>query len=175
MTRTVLQDAFGHHVWATLRLIDACLALTPDQLETTVPGTYGSILATLRHTVGADRSYLALLSNGRVPHMDDEEENALDLATMRAVIERDGPVWDNLVAGPLDADRIVVRRRDDGSTSTAPLGIRLVQVIHHGTDHRSQICTALTSLGSEPPEIDVWAYASSEGRLSETEPTIGIA
>ena len=48
MTRTVLQDAFGHHVWATLRLIDACLALTPDQLEMTVPGTYGSILATMR-------------------------------------------------------------------------------------------------------------------------------
>lgn len=169
MTRTVLQDAFGHHVWATIRLIDACLALNPNQLETTVPGTYGSIVATIRHTVGADASYLALLSKGEVEAID---EDSMDLAGLRATMERNGPVWDRLVAGALDADATIVRYRDDGSTSTAPLGIRYAQVIHHGTDHRSQICTALTSLGIELPLIDTWDYADSGGRLSETEPTV---
>ena len=53
MTKSLLDDAFGHHVWATLTIIDTCSALTPEQLETTVPGTYGSILDTVRHTVGA--------------------------------------------------------------------------------------------------------------------------
>jgi uncharacterized damage-inducible protein DinB len=43
---------------------------------------------------------------------------------------------------------------DDGSGSHAPIGIRLAQVVQHGTDHRSQICTALTTLGVEPPEIN---------------------
>jgi hypothetical protein len=38
------------------------------------------------------------------------------------------------------------------------------KVVHHGTDHRSQVCTALTSLGVEPPDIDVWAYAREFGR-----------
>ena len=33
------------------------------------------------------------------------------------------------------------------------------------------MCTALTTLGIEPPEIDVWAYAWKDGRLAETEPT----
>ena len=54
MTKSLLADAFDHHVWATLRVIDACLALTPEQLQTNVPGTYGSILDTVRHLVGAD-------------------------------------------------------------------------------------------------------------------------
>jgi uncharacterized damage-inducible protein DinB len=45
-----------------------------------------------------------------------------------------------------------------------PIGIRLAQVLHHGSDHRSQICTALTSLGVTPPEIDLWAYARETGR-----------
>jgi uncharacterized damage-inducible protein DinB len=76
------------------------------------------------------------------------------------------------VAGDLDPERPVTRLRDDGSTSTAPLGVRLAQVLHHGTDHRSQVCTALTSLGIEPPLIDVWDYAESQGRLVETPPTI---
>ncbi|MCY7419541.1 MAG: hypothetical protein LH650_13840, partial [Chloroflexi bacterium] len=49
MNGALLRDAFGHHVWATLTLLDACARLTPEQLATTVPGTYGRILATLRH------------------------------------------------------------------------------------------------------------------------------
>ncbi len=61
---------------------------------------------------------------------------------------------------------MVTRHRDDGTDSLAPLGIRLAQVLHHGTDHRSQICTALTTLGIEPPAIDVWDFADEGGRLS---------
>ncbi|HTC86402.1 MAG TPA: DinB family protein [Candidatus Acidoferrum sp.] len=60
-----------------------------------------------------------------------------------------------------------VVRRHDGSETHAPLGIRLAQVVHHGTDHRSQICTALTNLGIAPPGIDAWDYAASDGRLAE--------
>ena len=168
MTRTVLEDAFGHHVWATLRLIDACLVLPPEQLDTTVPGTYGSILATIRHTVGADSSYCALLSGGRV---DEIDEDTFGLAELRSAMERNGPAWAALVGGDLDPDATIVRRRKDGSTSTAPLGIRVAQAIHHGTDHRSQVCTALTSLGIEPPAIDVWDYADGLGRLGDTPPT----
>jgi uncharacterized damage-inducible protein DinB len=62
---------------------------------------------------------------------------------------------------------MIVRRRDDGSETHAPLGVRLAQAIHHGTDHRSQICTALTTLGIEPPWIDVWDYAEAVGRSRE--------
>ena len=35
------------------------------------------------------------------------------------------------------------------------------------TDHRSQICTALTTLGPEPPLIDVWAFGLQTGRVVE--------
>jgi uncharacterized damage-inducible protein DinB len=159
-----MADAFAHHCWATLQLLDACAALTPEQLTTAVPGTYGPILPTLQHLVSADRGYLSLLSDGA---LDQVEEEALDLPAMRAVIEADAPVWQALLARDTDPDRMVVRHRDDGSESHAPLGIRLAQVVHHGTDHRSQVCTALTNLGITPPEIDAWDFALQEGRLTE--------
>src|SRR5512143_1012436 len=128
MSRPILADAFDHHVWATLRLIDACMALDPAQLDTAVPGTYGSILDTMRHLVGADASYLSLLSDGR---REEIEEEAMDLEALRLVMEANGPVWaDVIAAGGLDPDRDVVRHRDDGSESHAPLGIRLAQVLH---------------------------------------------
>lgn len=168
MHRPLFADAFDHHVWATLRIIDACLGLTPEQLERNVPGTYGTIIETVRHTVGADASYLALLSGGRVPEID---EATMDLAALRAAMERHGPAWSAVLEADPDPDAASIRQRDDGSTSSAPTGIRLAQVLHHGTDHRSQVCTALTSLGIVPPEIDAWDFAQTQGRLAESPPT----
>jgi uncharacterized damage-inducible protein DinB len=167
MNGSLLQDAFGHHVWATVTLIDACLELDPGQRETAVPGTFGSILETLRHTVGADRSYLWVLTGGALPEID---EASMDLPALRQVMVANGPAWADYLAGDLDPEGFIVRQRDDGTESGAPLAIRLAQVIHHGTDHRSQVCTALTSLGIEPPAIDAWDFAWKAGRLTETQP-----
>ena len=170
MSRPLLADAFAHHVWATIRLIDACHSLGPEQLEASATGTYGPILATMRHIVAADAGYLSLLSDGQVDLIDDAAEAMMDLAQLRSVMEAHGPIWVSLIAGDLDPDRMVIRHRDDGSESHAPLGIRLAQVIHHGSDHRSQVCTDLTTIGIEPPAIDVWDFAEHEGRLRVVEP-----
>jgi uncharacterized damage-inducible protein DinB len=166
MTRP-LEDAFGHHVWATLRVLDECLALRPEQLETAVPGTYGSILDTARHTVGADASYLFVLSGGRVTPIDEDH---MDLSELRTTMEGFGAEWSSVLAGEPDPDAVLVRHRDDGSENHAPASIRLAQALHHGTDHRSQICTALTTLGIEPPLIDVWDYGEEIGRVTEIPP-----
>ena len=164
MTRSVLADAFGHHTWATLRLIDACQPLTPAQLDAGAPGTYGSIIATLRHLVGADAAYLFVVSGGRHPEI---EEEGMGLAELRAAMAANDEAWAALLMEDLDPDAILVRHRDDGIDSGAPLGIRLAQAIHHGTDHRSHVCTVLTTLGLEPPAIDAWDYADAGGRLTE--------
>jgi uncharacterized damage-inducible protein DinB len=167
MSRPILADAFAHHAWATIRLIDACLPLTADQLATTVPGTYGTILATVRHLVGGDAGYLFVLTDGRVADVDESTMSLDDLRTAEVTF---GAAWAALVAQDLDADETLIRLHDDGSKSLAPVGIRLAQALHHGSDHRSQVCTALTSLGIEPPAIDVWDFASTQGRLSEVPP-----
>jgi uncharacterized damage-inducible protein DinB len=168
MAKSVLEDAFAHHTWATLRVIDMCLALGPEQLETAVPGTYGSILDTMRHTVGADSSYLFVMTGQKVPLID---EDRMDLEELRAVTERHGAAWSSLLAQDIDPDAVLERHRDDGSETHAPMSIRLAQALHHGTDHRSQICTALTSLGIEPPLIDVWDFGVEDGRVVEIPPT----
>jgi uncharacterized damage-inducible protein DinB len=165
MTKTVLHDAFDHHVWATIRVIDACLALPVEQLATAVPGTYGSILDTLRHLVGADASYVWVLSDGRRQEIEEAE---MDLGQLRAAMEESGPAWTAVVDRDSDPEETVVRHRDDGTDSHAPRSIRLAQVLHHGTDHRSQVCTALTVLGVEPPAIDVWDFAAKDGRIWES-------
>ena len=161
MPAALLTDAFGHHVWATVRVLDACAALDEEQLSTSVPGTYGSILDTLRHLVGADVFYLEVLSGRKEPF----DEPASDIPILRAAIEANGPAWQEVIGGDLDPGSDVVEYEDSGYETHAPLGIRLAQALHHGTDHRSQVCTALTALGIEPPSIDVWDYGDLDDRV----------
>ena len=172
MTTSLLTDAFAHHIWATERLIDACATLTPEQLTTPEPGTYGSILGTLRHLVGADSWYLSFYDDQGVATID--EEGDADLVELRTAMTANGAFWLELVGGELDPDADVVEIGDTGWEFHAPTGIRLAQVVHHGTDHRSQICTALTSLGVTPPAIDAWDFAEATGRsrsVPEPEPS----
>ena len=169
MTTSLLADAFGHHVWATLTLFDSLADLTPEQMDTSVPGTYGSIRETAQHLVGADCSYLFVIGGGTRPRIDEE---TMGLAELRAEMEANGPAWTEVLDEEIDPEEMLLRIRDDGSTLLAPKGIRLAQVLHHGTDHRSQICTAVTQLGMEPPLIDVWDFGFHEHRLVETPPAV---
>ncbi len=159
MTASLLGDAFAHHIWATERLIDACTALTPEQLETPVLGTYGSIISTLRHLVGSDRWYLSFY--GDEPLIDEAAQTSL--AELQSAMSTNGNAWMALLAGELDPEADVVEH-GDGWEFHAPVGLRLAQVVHHGTDHRSQVCTALTSLGLMPPAIDLWDFGEATGR-----------
>jgi uncharacterized damage-inducible protein DinB len=167
MTRSILADAFDHHVWATLVVLDLLAPLSDDQLATAVPGTYGTILDTARHLVGADRWYLETLTRGAVPGID---EDSMAIAELRAAMEPDRAFWSDLIATDPDPEEMFTFVRDDGSRSHATWGVRLAQAIDHGTDHRSQLCTALTVLGIQPPEIDVWAWAYANGKHWEEGP-----
>ena len=157
----MLADAFAHHVWATEVLIDACAQLTDEQLATYAPGTRGPIIETLRHICGSDTMYLSSVDPRRTDTPDAEKDAGL--AELRAMITRNGEDWTELLATDVDPDALIVEETKNGTFHTA-VGVWLAQAVHHGTDHRSQICTALTSLGIEPPDIDAWAYARASGR-----------
>lgn len=107
-----MEDAFAHHVWATLRLVDTCLSLSPQQLETTVPATYGSILDTLRHLVGSDAWDLFVATRDRASLIDEED---MELPERRAAMESHGLAWSRLLAQDPDPDAVLNEvDEDDG-------------------------------------------------------------
>ncbi len=169
MSTSLLEAAFAHHVWATSRLIDTCLDLSVEKLETSVPGTRGPMLETLRHIVLNDTFDLFVLSGDGAFDIDDDED--MTLSEARATMERNGAGWAAYISRALDPDEVVHEvDTSDGFQRWAPVGFRLAGALDHGTDHRSQICTALTSLGVEPPRIDVFDFGSATGRIVEKMP-----
>lgn len=163
----MLREGLRHHAWATDQLLDRCEALTPDELTRHVPAIYGSALDTLRHLVDADNWYLWCISGGDLG-AEDLDGDDLDLPELRSVAAANAAGWEAILTRELDPDAdVVVHRKESDVERHATIGIRLAQVLHHGSDHRSQICTALTVLGHQPPEFDVWSYGETAGLVRE--------
>ncbi len=159
----VLRAMFGHHVWATTRLIDALERLDPEHLDARIDGTYGSTMQTLTHLLDADERYLQRLS---MPVLASGRDGGTrPLLDLRKQMQEHGDRWaemlDALDRGDLHA--AVIGKSDYPDTDPAE-GMLLIQAIQHGNDHRTQICSTLGALGLEVPELDGWDYWASERR-----------
>lgn len=153
----IVRAMFAHHLWATEKLIEHLEGLDPEQLDGTIPGTYGSILSTLTHLIDADARYLLRLTTVSLsPYVD---RGARPLAELRADLTEHAGRWDvfldQLEAGSLEA--AVLGHEDYPDTEHAE-GLLLLQAIHHGNDHRTQICSTLGALGHEVPDLDGWTF-----------------
>jgi uncharacterized damage-inducible protein DinB len=120
---------FRHHLWANLRLLERCAALSDEQLEATMSGAFGSIGNTLQHIVMSEQSYFS-------------RRTGSGLIEWAPTIAADDTV-------PIDWD---------GTPREVPKSILLTQAINHATEHRAQIMAMLTQLGIEPPDLQGWQY-----------------
>jgi uncharacterized damage-inducible protein DinB len=157
----VVRDAFAHHMWATLRLLDAVERLDPSTLEGSIDGTYGPILQTLTHLVDADDRYLRRLASETLqPYEDHGVQPVSELRLrMREHEQRWTTALATLEAGELDAR---IKGRDDWPEAPHAEGLLLLQAIHHANDHRTQVCSTLGALGLDVPDLDGWAYWEAE-------------
>ena len=150
-----LTTLFSHNLWANLRLLERCAALSSEQLDAAISGAYGSIRDTLQHIVTAEQSYFSRISTGQRFNRP-EDAPALTLTEM---VESARTTGVGLIEwAPKVQAGDTVRIDWDGTPRDVPKTIILTQVINHATEHRAQIMVILTQLGIEPPELDSWTY-----------------
>jgi uncharacterized damage-inducible protein DinB len=161
-----LLEAFRHHAWATREVLAACRKLPEEQLESSATGTYGGILETFNHLIGADTRYLWRLA-GSAPDWAVNREETDDLAQLEARADETARLWEQWLSGPIDPDRVLIL---DEGTYECPASVVVAQALHHGSAHREQICAILTGLGVQPPDVQPWAYADATGRSRQLTP-----
>jgi uncharacterized damage-inducible protein DinB len=159
----VLLEAFRHNAWATRQLLAFCQKLSKEQLTAPATGTYGDILTTFNHLIGAEARYLRAPA-GTTPPWALNHEDTEDLDQLDARVEETEQLWERFLSSPVDGERVLAV--DDGANEVRAAVI-LAQALHHGNAHREQICSILTGLGMEPPDLQVWEYAWAAGRLWE--------
>ena len=153
----LLGEMFRHNAWATQKLLEHCAGLPAEDLEKTAPGTYGSIIATLRHISGAEERYLHRAEG--TPRREEVMEKAeLGLDDLRREAAGRAERWQRFLATDPDPDRVFLAKRPDGTEVGLKLRTLVVQAIHHGNDHRTHVCTVLGSLGLPVPDLDSWHF-----------------
>jgi uncharacterized damage-inducible protein DinB len=152
-----LRTFFEYHHWATSKLLDHLDTLDVDQLDREIPGTYGSIALTLTHLVDADERYLKRLEVPRLPPAPNTV--AQPLKVLRDRMDEQYARWnqmlDRLDAGSLSA---TIEAHGDWPHTPQAERVLLLQAIHHGNDHRTQICSTLGALRLDVPDIDGWEF-----------------
>jgi uncharacterized damage-inducible protein DinB len=151
-----LSEAFQHHTWATDRLIGHLRSLPPAALTATAPGVYGEVLATLSHLLGADGRYLGYLE-GDPPPSRTGPDPTLPLDQLADQLRDQAVRWRVLLAR-IDEIDVTLPARGERPVLPHATNLLVAQALHHGDDHRTQICTVLSTNGYESPDLDVWTY-----------------
>jgi uncharacterized damage-inducible protein DinB len=151
-----LSEAFQHHTWATEKLIEHLRSLPEAALTASAPGVYGEVLATLSHLLDADGRYLSYLEGtSPPPRTGPDQTKALDELADQL---RDQAVrWRILLARIGEVD-ITLPARGERPVLPHATNLLVGQALHHGDDHRTQICTVLSANGFQTPDLDVWSY-----------------
>ncbi len=161
MTDNFLTKLLEHHNWANRQIIQACAALSDEQLDAEpLTATKGNIRLTLWHVVNSEQNYLSQLT-GKAPRFNWQAPPAIAELQEAANVAGEGLL--SLFGGDSRQHLISPIISQDGY-SIEPW-VLLVQVINHATEHREQIKSMLSVLGLAPPRIDGWAYGRVTGAL----------
>lgn len=159
--RPILVQLFRHMLWANGEMLAACRGLSDEQLASETVGTYGELGRTLIHLARAQGGCLRRLT-GWQPGAEHQLEYDAPFPGIDRIAEHLRFTGERLVevAAGASADRVLEGNRE-GEPYRLPEWVVLLQAAYHATEHRQQIATALTSIGVEPPEPDLWAYWDS--------------
>jgi uncharacterized damage-inducible protein DinB len=160
MTENILEKLFEHNNWANNQIIQACSALSDEQLDAEPQSTTaGSIRHTLLHLVSAQQGYLSLLT------LPVEERH--NVPPTFAELQKSASISGEGLLSLARADpskTLKARLRTKDGYFVEPWVV-MVQVINHATEHREQIKSMLTALGVTPPNIDGWDYGEATRSL----------
>jgi len=152
-----LSEAFQHHTWATEKLIRHLRRLPAEALTATAPGVYGDPAATLSHLLAADNRYLSWLDGTPLAPRQPGPDPVRSLDELADAVRDQAVRW-RVVLPRLGEIDLTIPGRGGRPDLPHATDLAVVQALHHGNDHRTQICTVLSVNGFETAELDTFTY-----------------
>ncbi len=159
MTPEQIRQLYQFNRWANRRMLDACAALTPEQLTRDMGSSFRSVRDTLAHIYGAEwiwherlfgRSHTGLPAGTEFPELAAARAKLEEMD--RALIEYASKLT------PSDLERVLQYKTVAGTELSNPLWQILQHLANHGSYHRGQIVTLLRQLGAKAVSTDLIAF-----------------
>ena len=161
-----LQRLLKHMAWANQKTIEHLMTLPPGALQAFATNPEWKVAEIIRHIVASGNFYVYRIT-GSAPTDRNENEvlpvTSEDLSSLakRALLVDEALLecekLEDIQVEFLNHEKKVVKRW----RSTI-----LSQSVHHATEHRAQIASALEAKGFTPvdlDELDLWSFESDQG------------
>lgn len=149
-----IQFLFGYDRWATRKILDASVGI--DDPTWTAPNAIGDrgLAGILVHALGAHQRWRHGLSGAEGERPRPENDPLPTVEGLRAAWETEWPAMDAWLASLEDA--AMTRHIEDILYWQA-----LAHVVNHGTQHRAEAATLLTTAGHSPGDLDMVDYVET--------------
>ena len=146
IARQVLLTELNYTIWANEILLEACSALSSEELSRPLVASHTSIIRTLRHIYDGECAWIDSLLAGAIP----------DIADMEAAGAADQ--WISQLSDEDLALELISHERD-GTVIAVPRWQVILHMVNHSTLHRGQIVNLFRALGkTAPPNTDLFTY-----------------
>jgi uncharacterized damage-inducible protein DinB len=160
MNANDLRTLFDYNYWANARILRVTREVTPEQFIVPNTSSYGSLRATLVHTLRAELIWRRRLQGEPMPgdlpvETDFPTPQALskiwvaDELLMRAYLQR---------LSDTDILKVVDYKNTKGAPFRNVVWQILAHVVNHGTQHRAEAAAMLTDFNHSPGDVDLILY-----------------
>jgi uncharacterized damage-inducible protein DinB len=146
-----LQDAWKFHQWATIRALETCEILSPEEFTKDLGNSFASVRDTLVHCLFADGIWFH-----RIQQLPFTRPNPSDFSSSQDVKAAWQPIserWTDLIEQTKPEQRITYTALD-GQAFESDFEEITRHVVNHGTYHRGQIMMMLKLLGHKAIATD---------------------
>jgi uncharacterized damage-inducible protein DinB len=157
--RELLLYYTDYSVWATERLLSACVTLTPEEIDREVGGSHASIRRTLYHFYISEEFWVQCLRDNAMPRLADIGD-ADPTPTSLDDMQRVWPVvWRDLRTYVHAATEDELAGQLVGPDCRIHRWKLLMHMVNHATLHRGQVTSMVRQIGKKPPNTDLFTYA----------------
>lgn len=156
---------FAYNRWAQEKVLAACRGLSEAELRQPVQASFGSLMGTLAHILGAEEVWRRRLQEGVSPERMVSPDDFAGLAALEAYWQTEATRLDGFVAGLDEAglQRKARFRRISGDFEETTVWKALVHVVLHGMQFRAEAGAVLAGFGRSPGDIDLIYYLRETG------------
>jgi len=157
-----LRSLLAYTIWADRQLLEALAEVPAEELTRDTGGSFGSLLGTMAHILGAEQVWMARLVGAPLDRLPGEKDYA-NLPSLAAGFTDFWPQLEVFMASLSEA-QLATRFswvNFQGESHHAPYHQILLHFANHSTYHRGQVALQMRQLGHQPPGTDLAYWHST--------------
>jgi len=151
---------YEFNYWARDRILDQAEKLDSVEFLLSVESNYGSLQATLVHILSAEWVWRTRCQEGVSPSSLLDLDDFPSVLAIKSfwMVEQEKMLEFIHGLSEEKLTKVISYRRTGGQKESNILWHILWQVVNHGTEHRSEAASILTSFGHSPGDLDFIHY-----------------